>query len=59
MCPLSLPLINVSPFWQQAIQGIVILAAILTNVFIKRNNDKSSLRRRIFGKQRNAEGASV
>ncbi|GHU27877.1 ribonucleotide-diphosphate reductase subunit alpha [Spirochaetia bacterium] len=55
----ALPLINVSPFWQQAIQGIVILAAILTNVFIKRNNDKSALRRRIFGKQRNAEGASV
>jgi rhamnose transport system permease protein len=37
----ALPLINVSPFWQQAIQGVVILAAIVTNVLIKRNNDKA------------------
>jgi rhamnose transport system permease protein len=37
----ALPLINVSPFWQQAIQGVVILAAIITNVLIKRNNDKA------------------
>jgi rhamnose transport system permease protein len=42
----ALPLINVSPFWQQAIQGIVILAAIITNLFIKRNNDRTILRRR-------------
>ena len=42
----ALPLINVSPFWQQAIQGFVILAAIITNVLIKRNNDRSNLRRR-------------
>jgi rhamnose transport system permease protein len=42
----ALPLINVSPFWQQAIQGVVILAAIITNVLIKRNNDRVALRRR-------------
>jgi rhamnose transport system permease protein len=42
----ALPLINVSPFWQQAIQGFVILAAIMTNVVIKRNNDRANLRRR-------------
>ena len=42
----ALPLINVSPFWQQAIQGFVILAAIITNVIIKRNNDRANLRRR-------------
>ncbi|MDR0377682.1 MAG: ABC transporter permease [Spirochaetaceae bacterium] len=42
----ALPLINVSPFWQQAIQGFVILAAILTNVLIKRNNDRAVLRSR-------------
>ena len=42
----ALPLINVSPFWQQAIQGLVILAAIITNVMIKRNHDRSNLRRR-------------
>jgi rhamnose transport system permease protein len=42
----ALPLINVSPFWQQAIQGFVILAAIITNVMIKRNNDRANLRQR-------------
>jgi rhamnose transport system permease protein len=42
----ALPLINVSPFWQQAIQGFVILVAIITNVMIKRNNDKANLRQR-------------
>ncbi|MDR2470932.1 MAG: ABC transporter permease [Treponema sp.] len=42
----ALPLINVSPFWQQAIQGFVILAAIITNVLIKRNNDRLTLRKR-------------
>lgn len=42
----ALPLVNVSPFWQQAIQGVVILAAIITNVIIKRNNDRVNLRRR-------------
>ena len=42
----ALPLINVSPFWQQAIQGIVILAAVLTNVLVKRNNQRYALRRR-------------
>jgi rhamnose transport system permease protein len=39
----ALPLINVSPFWQQAIQGAVILAAIIMNVLIKRGNDKAAL----------------
>ena len=42
----ALPLIDVSPFWQQAIQGIVILAAVLTNVLVKRNNQRFALRRR-------------
>ncbi len=42
----ALPLIHVSPFWQQAIQGIVILAAVLTNVLVKRNNERFALRRR-------------
>jgi rhamnose transport system permease protein len=44
----ALPLIKVSPFWQQAIQGFVILAAIITNVLIKRNNDRFALRKRII-----------
>ena len=42
----ALPLVNVSPFWQQAIQGFVILAAIITNIIIKRNNDRANLRQR-------------
>jgi len=42
----ALPLINVSPFWQQAIQGAVILAAVLTNVLVKRNNRRFALRKR-------------
>ncbi len=42
----ALPLINISPFWQQGIQGITILAAVLTNVVVKRNNERAALRRR-------------
>jgi len=42
----ALPLINVSPFWQQAIQGVVILLAVVSNVLIKRGNDNAALRRR-------------
>ncbi len=42
----ALPLIRVSPFWQQAIQGVVILAAILLNVLVKRNSQRYSWRRR-------------
>jgi rhamnose transport system permease protein len=42
----ALPLIDVSPFWQQFIQGIVILAAVLTNVAVKRNNQRLALRKR-------------
>jgi rhamnose transport system permease protein len=42
----ALPLIDVSPFWQQFIQGLVILAAVLTNVLVKRNNQRSALRKR-------------
>jgi rhamnose transport system permease protein len=44
----ALPLIKVSPFWQQAIQGFVILAAVVMNVVIKRNNDRIMLRRRVI-----------
>lgn len=42
----ALPLINVSPFWQQAIQGMIILIAVLVNVFVKRGVDKNNLMRR-------------
>ncbi|HZJ83075.1 MAG TPA: ABC transporter permease [Clostridia bacterium] len=42
----ALPLINISPFWQQAIQGLIILIAIITNAFVKRGVDKNNLMRR-------------
>ncbi|MCX7024801.1 MAG: ABC transporter permease [Spirochaetes bacterium] len=42
----ALPLVNVSPFWQQAIQGLIILAAILTNVLVKRSGQHQALRKR-------------
>jgi rhamnose transport system permease protein len=42
----ALPLIDVSPFWQQLIQGVVILAAILMNVLVKRNSQRNALRKR-------------
>jgi len=44
----ALPLLLVSPFWQQAIQGFVILGAIITNVLIKRKNDRAILRQRVI-----------
>lgn len=42
----ALPLINVSTFWQQAIQGCIILFAVISNVVIKRHLDKKNLMRR-------------
>lgn len=42
----SLPLIKVSPFWQQAIQGFIILFAVLINTLVKRRVDKNNLLRR-------------
>lgn len=42
----ALPLINVSPFWQSAIQGVIILAAILMNALVKRRATKENLMRR-------------
>lgn len=42
----ALPLINVSPFWQQGIQGFVVLTAVLTNVMVRRNTERTALRRR-------------
>lgn len=42
----SLPLIKVSPFWQQAIQGVIILTAVIINTIVKRRVDKNNLLRR-------------
>jgi rhamnose transport system permease protein len=42
----ALPLINVSPFWQQAIQGFIILVAVIVNTVVKRSVDRKNLSRR-------------
>ncbi|GAA4702101.1 ABC transporter permease [Brevibacillus fulvus] len=42
----ALPLINVSPFWQNAIQGFIILVAIVINVWVKRGVERNHLLRR-------------
>lgn len=42
----ALPLINVSPFWQTAIQGCIILFAVITNALVKRGVDRNNLMRR-------------
>jgi rhamnose transport system permease protein len=42
----ALPLINVSPFWQMAIQGSIILTAVLVNALVKRGVDRNHLMRR-------------
>lgn len=44
----ALPLIRVSPFWQQAIQGFVILAAVVINVLVKRSSQRYTLRKRVI-----------
>lgn len=42
----ALPLINVSTFWEDFIQGCIILGAVLLNVTVKRRNDMAALKRR-------------
>lgn len=42
----ALPLINVSPFWQDAIRGMIILFSIVMNALIQRNVRMKALRRR-------------
>lgn len=42
----ALPLLNVSPFWQNAIQGVIILFAIIMNAVVKRRATKENLMRR-------------
>ncbi|SHH42631.1 ABC transporter permease [Clostridium grantii] len=42
----ALPLINVSPFWQNAIQGVIILIAVIINALVKRKVHKNNLMRR-------------
>lgn len=42
----ALPLINISPFWQDAIKGLVIIIAIIINTKTQRSIDKKNLKRR-------------
>ncbi len=42
----ALPLINVSSFWQDAIKGLIIIAAIILNVVTQRTMDRNNLKRR-------------
>ncbi len=44
----ALPLIHVSPFWQSAIEGAVILFAVLFNVIVKQKYEKNQLLRRVI-----------
>ena len=42
----ALPLINVSPFWQMGIQGVIVLTAVITNVVVQRATERRALLRR-------------
>lgn len=42
----ALPMLKVSPFWQDAIYGVIILFAVLMNTYFKRTSDKNNLQRR-------------
>lgn len=44
----ALPVINLSPFYQMAIQGFVILAAIVVNTLVDQRNQRLMLRRRVL-----------
>ncbi|NLK74205.1 MAG: ABC transporter permease [Clostridiales bacterium] len=44
----ALPLINISPFWQDAIKGLVILLAIIINTMTQRSIHKNNLKRRVI-----------
>jgi len=42
----ALPLINVSPFWQLGIQGLIILVAVIVNALVKRRVQRNQMMRR-------------
>ena len=42
----ALPLLNVSPFWQNGIQGFIILLAVVVNAIVKRRVERNHLLRR-------------
>ncbi|MBB3111495.1 rhamnose transport system permease protein [Paenibacillus phyllosphaerae] len=42
----ALPMINVSPFWQSWIQGMIIVIAVIINALVKRGINRNNLMRR-------------
>ncbi len=42
----ALPMLNMSSFYQNAVQGVIILTAIIVNTLVKRNVDRGNLMRR-------------
>jgi len=44
----ALTMINVSPFWQMAIQGFIIIFAIIINTVMDKRNQQMMLRKRSF-----------
>ncbi len=44
----ALTVVRVSPFWQVAIQGLVILLAIVVNTVLDRRNQQAMLKRRVL-----------
>ena len=44
----ALTMINISPFWQMAIQGFIILFAIIINTVMDKHNQRLMLRKRSF-----------
>ena len=44
----ALPLMQISPFWQEALRGLIILFSIIINALISRNATKKALERRVI-----------
>lgn len=44
----ALPLMQISPFWQDALRGAIILASIIINALIARRADRKALERRVL-----------
>lgn len=44
----ALPLIHISPFWQSALEGTVILVAVIFNTVIRQRSERKELARRVI-----------
>lgn len=42
----AMPLIHISPFWQEAIRGLIILLSVIINAVVQRNVQRTALQRR-------------